>query len=71
MPLLTVMASSDGPYSNPSHNQSNHSESNSAFNQNSRYEFENQNAGNIPLLDLAEESKFLKTKKKSKAQLIR
>ena len=58
------MGFSDGPY----HNYS--SGANHSTNINS-HDFNLQDAGNVPLLDLTEESNFLKNKKKSKVQVKR
>jgi hypothetical protein len=59
------MAFSDGPYHNYNSSGTNHSASVNS------YDFNLQDAGNVPLLDLTEESNFLKNKKKSKVQVKR
>ena len=53
------MAFSDGPYhlnqggNNYMNNHNNHNSNHNNYNYNNAHEFDNQNAGNIPLLDLS------------------
>ncbi len=67
---MPIMALSEGQI-NPNRQNNGMDYSNSDRNHQFYSSFERENAGNIPLLDLSDETNFLKNKKKSKTQIKR